>query len=191
LARANSPDCTAALAAVRGWAGARGLELVESGVGGAVFSPCRRWRYLLWRIDNPRGGLLGMGLLNPSTADASRDDPTIRRCRAQVPRARLSGLLVWNLFALRATLPADLKRAVDPIGPDNDEAIALSLGLARRTILGWGAHGGHCGRDAEVLARCQASGAMLRALGFTDAGAPRHPLYLRADVRCRSLPQKR
>jgi hypothetical protein len=191
LASANSPDCAAARAAIREWADARCLDLIEDGTGGAVFSPCRRWRYLLWRIDSPRGGLLGMGLLNPSTADASHDDPTIRRCRAQIRRARLSGLVVWNLFAFRATLPADLRRADDPVGPDNDAAIALSLHLARRTILGWGAHGSHRGRDAEVLARCQGSDGMPYALGFTDGGAPRHPLYLRADARCRRLPPKR
>jgi hypothetical protein len=190
LASASSPDCAAALVAIRAWAGAHRLDLIEDGAGGAVFSPCHRWRYLLWRIDNPRGSLLGMGLLNPSTADASRDDPTIRRCRAQVVRTRLSGLVVWNLFAWRATLPADLRRASDPVGPDNDAAIALALALARRTILGWGAHGSHRGRDVEVLARCRAAGEKLHTLGFTGAGAPSHPLYLRADARCRRLPPR-
>jgi hypothetical protein len=159
----------------------------EHAGGGAVFSACARWRYLLWRVDNPRGRLLGMGMLNPSTADAARDDPTIRRCRAQVVRARLSGLVVWNLFAFRATLPADLKRAANPVGPDNDAAIALALSLSRRTILGWGVHGAHQGRDQVVLAMCGEAKLTMHILGRTLHGSPRHPLYLPATARCRPL----
>jgi hypothetical protein len=176
-----------ALAAVRAWADAEGLALVEDAAtrGGAVFSPCGRWRYLLWRIESTRSGLLGIGMLNPSTADAARDDPTIRRCRALAAKARLSGLIVWNLFAFRATLPADLKRAPDPVGPANDAAMRLALSLSRRTILAWGAHGSHRDRDAQALHICAASGARFHALGFTASGAPRHPLYLPATTRCR------
>lgn len=184
-----APCTREAMLAIRAWAAASDLDLIESGSGGAVFSRCGGWRYLLWRSGDPRGGLLGMGLLNPSTADAARDDPTIRRCRAQVRRARLSGLLVWNLFAYRATLPADLKRADDPVGPANNGAIGLALSLARRTILGWGTHGAHRGRDAEVLPLCHASGSPLHVLGLTQGGAPLHPLYLAADRRCRRLPE--
>jgi len=179
-----------ALAAIRDWASLRDLDLQEDRAtgSGAVFSRCGSWRYLLWRVGTGRGGLLGMGMLNPSTADAARDDPTIRRCRAQVGRARLSGLLVWNLFAFRATLPADLKRAADPVGPDNDAAIALALGFARRTILGWGVHGAYGGRDQAVLEQCAASGTVLHTLGLAAGGAPRHPLYLPPKTRCRRLP---
>jgi len=145
-----------------------------------VFSRCGRWRYLLWRIDRPRGKLLGMGMLNPSQADETRDDPTIRQCRMRARQARLSGLLVWNLFAYRATLPADLKRASDPVGPDNDLAIALALALARRTVAAWGNHGLHRGRASAVLALCREAGAPLSVLGMTGSNQPRHPLYLSA-----------
>lgn len=158
---------------------------------GAVFSRCGLWRYLLWRIGDPRAQIVGMGLLNPSRADETRDDPTIRQCRARARQAGLAGLVVWNLFAFRATFPADLKRTLDPVGPDNDAAISLALALSRRTILAWGVHGAHLGRDRMVLARC--AGANIAVLGLTRDGHPRHPLYLPRATRLRSwvLPNER
>jgi hypothetical protein len=150
---------------------------------GAVFSRCGTWRYLLWRALSPRAGFVGMGLLNPSQADETRDDPTIRQCRARARQAGLAGLLVWNLFALRATFPPDLKRVSDPVGPDNDDAISLALEVSSRTILAWGNHGGHLGRDRAVLARC--TGTQIAVLGFTGAGHPHHPLYLPRSTRLR------
>lgn len=124
-------------------------------------------------------------MLNPSQADETRDDPTIRQCRARGRQAGLAGLVVWNLFAFRATLPADLKRALDPVGPDNDAAIALALGLSSRTILAWGNHGAFAGRDRAVLALCAARAMPLHALGITGEGHPRHPLYLSRGTRLR------
>lgn len=111
-----------------------------------MFSPCGRFRYLLWRLPSPRAKIVGMGLLNPSRADERHDDPTIRQCRARGRQAGHAGLIVWNLFAFRATLPADLKRAADPTGPENDAAIVLALELSNRTILAWGNHGAHRAR---------------------------------------------
>jgi hypothetical protein len=151
-----------------------------------VFSGCGQWRYLLWRFAVPRGRVLAMGLLNPSKADDARDDATIARCRALARRQGGGNLLVWNLFALCATDPAELRRAGDPVGCDNDSAIALAFELASETILAWGNHGGLLGRDAEVLAPCAASGVPVRILGLTGQGRPRHPLYLpRTAVPCR------
>jgi hypothetical protein len=135
--------------------------------------------------------LVGIGLLNPSQADATRDDPTIRQCRARGRQAGHAGLLVWNLFALRATFPADLKRALDPVGPDNDDAISLALTITSRTILAWGNHGAHRQRDRAVLGRC--IGANLAVLGLTGLGQPRHPLYLPRGTRLKRwhLPKER
>jgi hypothetical protein len=158
---------------------------------GAVFSRCGIWRYLLWRVLSPRARLVGMGLLNPSKADETRDDPTIRQCRARARQAGYAGLLVWNLFAFRATLPADLKCAPDPVGPDNDDAISLALKISSRTILAWGNHGTHLRRDRAVLAQC--IGTSLAVLGLTGAGQPVHPLYLPRDTRLQRwhLPNQR
>lgn len=148
-----------------------------------MFSACGTWRYLLWRGLTRRTRVLGMGMLNPSTADHLSDDPTIARCRTRAAQSGFAGLLVWNLFAFRATLPRDLTAAVDPVGPHNDAAIALALGLSRRTILAWGHHGSHGGRDREVLAHCRS--VPVQVLGLTCGGHPRHPLYLASAIRPR------
>lgn len=150
-----------------------------------MFSQCGTWRYLLWRTPTPRAKFVGMGMLNPSQADETRDDPTIRQCRARGRQAGLAGLIVWNLFAFRATFPADLKRALDPVGSDNDAAISLALSLSGRTILAWGNHGTFAGRDRAVLELCKGLATPLHALGITGEGQPRHPLYLPRDTRLR------
>jgi hypothetical protein len=180
----------AALAAIENWADRCGLAFRHDRATGfgAVFSRCETWRYLLWRVGAPHGRLLGMGMLNPSVADAARDDPTIRRCRERARKSRLSGLLVWNLFAYRATLPTDLKLTSHPVGPVNDAAISLALSLTTRTIAAWGVHGAHQGRDWAVLALCRDSGARLATLGLTAQGHPRHPLYLPATTRTMAWP---
>ena len=174
---------SAALAAIRDWSEGRGLDFRHNPAGGlgAVFSPCGSYRYLLWRLPNARASLLSMGMLNPSTADERADDPTIIRCRRVAARAGHANLLVWNLFAYRATAPADLKRAAEPIGPDNDAAIALALTLSRRTVLAWGNHASHLARGAQVLAGLPAD-MPVAALGLTKQGQPRHPLYLATTV---------
>ncbi|MBV1690594.1 DUF1643 domain-containing protein [Novosphingobium sp. G106] len=150
-----------------------------------MFSPCGTWRYLLWRLPTPHAKLVGIGMLNPSQADETRDDPTIRQARARGRQAGLAGLVVWNLFAFRATLPTDLKCALDPVGADNNEAIALALGLSSRTILAWGNHGAFAGRDRAALALCNAHGGPVHVLGVTGEGHPRHPLYLPRGTRLR------
>ena len=176
----------AALTAIRAWSDNSGLDFRHDPACGfgAVFSPCGAYRYLLWRLPSPRANLLGMGMLNPSTANERADDPTIARCRRIAAQAGHANLLVWNLFAFRATAPSDLKRAAEPVGPNNDAAIAHALALSRRTIVAWGNHASHLGRDAQVLAHCIA-GMPVAALGFTQLGQPRHPLYLAATVRPR------
>jgi hypothetical protein len=148
-----------------------------------VFSQCATWRYLLWRAATPRTKFVGIGMLNPSQADETRDDPTIRQCRARARQAGFAGLLVWNLFAFRTALPAHLKCALDPVGPDNDAAIALALALSSRSIVAWGNHGAYLGRDRTVLAQC--AGSDVAVLGMTSAGQPRHPLYLPRGTRLR------
>ncbi len=176
----------AALAAIRDWSEGCGLDFRHDPAGGlgAVFSACGAYRYLLWRLPSPRAAVLGMGMLNPSTADERADDPTIARCRRIAAQADHANLLVWNLFAYRATAPADLKRAAEPIGPHNDAAIALALDLSRRTVLAWGNHASHLGRGEHVLTRLPAD-MPVAALGLTQQGQPRHPLYLATTVRPR------
>jgi len=146
--------------------------------GSAVFSRCGRYRYVLRREwDSSRDAVLFIGL-NPSTADARRDDPTIRRCIGFARSWGYGAVIVANLFAFRATDPAKLKVAGDPVGPRNDRWLARLRGEAGMTVAAWGVHGKLRSRDEEFLAE----GGELYCLGRTKGGCPRHPLYLRGDA---------
>lgn len=151
-------------------------------VAGAVFSADKTYRYVLtrtWDISLPVAKWI---MLNPSTADAMKDDPTIRRCAGFARREGCGGIAVVNLFALRATDPAALRQADDPAGPANDPFIAIHAGPGDLVIAAWGAGGTLNGRAAEVGQRLTAAGVRLKCLGVTAAGQPRHPLYVRADA---------
>lgn len=158
----------------------------------AVLSDCGRYRYRLGRtiqaldVDTRRIALFVM--LNPSTADALADDPTIRRCLGFARRERCGRLEVVNLYAFRATDPADLATAVDPIGPENGSAIGAALcetvGSGGIVIAAWGASGPPRTLDLAVRFGLLAdyAGAHLHCLGVTKNGNPRHPLFVRRDA---------
>lgn len=154
--------------------------LIDSG---AMFSPCGKYRPLLWRIWAHHKPLLTMLMLNPSTADASKDDQTVARQSTRAHLLGMGGLLVVNIFDFRATDPADMKRADKPCSEENDATIVsavrrslLSNGMA---ICAWGTHGTHRGRSAEVVKLL--AGMPLHALKVTT-GQPWHPLYLSYDL---------
>ncbi|HEY5894703.1 MAG TPA: DUF1643 domain-containing protein [Chthoniobacterales bacterium] len=143
----------------------------------AVFSPCRRYRYELWRrwSDAPYCMFIG---LNPSTADETHDDPTVRRCINYATRWGFGALCMTNIFAYRATDPMDMKAVTDPVGPDNDATLKRVADDAGIVVSAWGIHGIHMGRERAVKAMLPA----LHCLQMTKSGAPGHPLYLRADL---------
>lgn len=145
----------------------------------AVLSPCRTYRYRLTRCWQPHGKQLAFIMLNPSTADEMVDDPTIRRCIGFAHRLGFASLTVGNLFAYRATDPADLRRAENPIGPDNDRHLLAIADDAEMVICAWGAHGAHMGRGQAVRSLLRAP---LWCLSRTKAGEPTHPLYLPGDL---------
>jgi hypothetical protein len=160
-------------------------ELTLFDGGSAVISPCEEYRYeLVRRWGN--GPLLGWIMLNPSTADASQDDPTIRRCIGFAKAWCYDGIIVRNLFALRATDPRELKAHENPVGDDN----LYHLGQCWQqnlTIAGWGGHRS----AADLIAtnsgvRAQLESLNLSCLGTTGSGAPCHPLYLRSDTEPRT-----
>lgn len=149
-----------------------------------AWSPCKRYRYVLWRTWGP-GTKPAMFIgLNPSIADETQDDPTIRRCKAFAKSWGCDSLVMTNLFAWRATDPRDMKAADDPVGPDNDAWIDRLAAIAHVKIAAWGVHGAFGGRDRIVAARIPD----LMCLGLTKDGAPRHPLYLRSDAELRAWP---
>ena len=144
----------------------------------ATISPCGRYRYTLTRDWTRGAGRMLWVMLNPSTADASMDDPTIRRCVSFAQSWGFCGLTVVNLFALRATDPRELARVDDPIGPDNNEVIARAAHEHLFVCAGWGAHGSYLGRSAEVIDIITRRRSVIHCLGTTKSGEPRHPLYL-------------
>ncbi len=149
------------------------------GDSGALFAPCRTWRYLLWRSLGGSGGTYLFLLLNPSTADERVNDPTVARCCTRAFRWGASRLIVANIFAFRATDPRVMKAAPDPIGPDNDQHILAAAAQASRIICGWGEHGAHMGRGRAVMTMLQDAGHDLYCLRKNlKSQQPCHPLYL-------------
>lgn len=154
----------------------------------ARLSTCERYRYTLTRDwDVSRTACVFIGL-NPSTADAQVDDPTIRRCIGFARAWGYGAFIMLNLFAWRATRPADMLAADDPVGPLNDDIIRETC-RGRYVVACWGAHGHHAKRDDRVMALLRGIGIVPAALGLTAAGQPRHPLYLRRD--CLPVPYER
>jgi len=146
----------------------------------AVLSPDDQYRYFLSRRVASGGPVVLFIGLNPSTADAVVDDPTIRRCIAFARSWGASAMWMANLFAFRSTSPKGLRIAADPIGPDNDEWIQRAVSAADLVVAAWGNHGGLFDRANVVLEK---HGSRLLALRLTKTGMPGHPLYVRGDAR--------
>ena len=149
----------------------------------ARFDPTRTYRYSLRRAWEPRAGRALFVMLNPSTADERREDPTIRRCIGFAKRAGLGSLEVVNLFAYRTPYPRVLTQAGDPVGPQNDRTLRAAVRRADRIVVAWG-NGAPDRASREQLAvrvaafRTLVGGAAVDCLGLTRQGQPRHPLRL-------------
>ncbi len=150
----------------------------------ARISKCGRYRYVLTREFGGDSTCLFV-MLNPSTADADQDDPTVRRCIGFAKRGGFGRLEVVNLYAFRSTLPSTLFTAPDPAGPGNICEIREALGRADMVIAAWGNNvnfGVNSGRVGEVMALIERSGKPVKCFGLTGQGQPKHPLYLRSDA---------
>ncbi len=165
-------------------------ETKETLFTSAMLSPCGAYRYTLSRVwDFQRPLCFWIGL-NPSTADARQDDPTIRRCMDFARRWKKGGIRMLNLFALRATSPTKLGQHEDPIGPENDGRLIRELTSqeARRPgtliIACWGAHGSHRNRAEAVrdLLVAESRRVPLFCLGRNRDSSPKHPLYLKSST---------
>jgi hypothetical protein len=144
----------------------------------AVYSDCERYRYTLTRIWAPEGDKALFVMLNPSTATEVQNDPTVERCERRARALGFGGFRVTNIFAWRDTDPKKMRAAADPVGPENDIAIAESAPWADRIICAWGTHGAHLERGPAVERLLRATGLPLFHLGLTQAGHPKHPLYI-------------
>lgn len=163
----------------------------------AVISDCGKYRYLLtrrWDAGNP----VTFVMLNPSTADADKDDPTIRRCIRFARDWGFGALQVVNLFAVRAADPRVMMAEPDPVGPDNHEHCIAAFDRARNqwmydypaapAICAWGVHGRYMDQDQTMLGWMQSEAVTPMAL-YRDGAPPKpnHPLYLPACLRPKPL----
>lgn len=148
--------------------------------GDATFSTCRRYRYTLTRVwDEARPRIAWIGL-NPSTADESRLDPTLRRVIRFSDDWGFGSFTMLNLFALRSTDPIVMKASVEPVGPENNHQICQHARAAAKVVAAWGTHGGWARRDEEVTELLKSIGCSSKVicLGRTKGGFPLHPLYV-------------
>ncbi len=152
---------------------------------GAEISDCGKFRYKLWRGDIMTRPLVFM-CLNPSTADGTTDDATVRRLNGFTSTYGFSGFTLMNLFAYRATQPKDLLRANDPVGPLNDAKLWATLKTRSTVICAWGTQAGTLGkamRDRLHQLQDLFQDVECWSIGPTAKdGSPRHPLYLKYEL---------
>lgn len=157
----------------------KGAHLSEDGV----------YRYTLWReweLTQPSDPAMFFIMLNPSTADETDDDPTLRRCIGFAQREGFKGVQLFNLFAFRARFPHYVRQADDPVGPENDQWLEIPLRLGHgesKVVCAWGANPMAIPRAEYVKQRATELGTPLYHLGLTEyTKVPRHPLYLKSDT---------
>jgi len=144
---------------------------------GAQFSDDRIYRYTLWRIwKEGDGHVLFIGL-NPSTADETEDDPTIRRCIGFAKDWGFGGIYMLNIFSFRATNPKELMKTKEPIGEKNNHYLMMYCDTIGLNVACWGIWGEYLNRGREVLDLLGTD--CLHCFGFTKNMQPRHPLYLK------------
>lgn len=148
----------------------------------AKISACGQYRYWLardWYVGDELPNPLVFVMLNPSTADAEQNDPTITRCMRRAAMLGFNGIRVVNLFALRSADPTKLLEVADPVGPDNDAIIRNTCRGHKMIIVAWGEEKPHIAKRVEdVKAIFINLGLRLHALALTKGGHPRHPLYI-------------
>ena len=152
----------------------------------AIISEDRKYRYSLTREDpyarkDAFSNLLFV-MLNPSTADDQKDDPTLRKCIGFMHRWNYRNLEVVNLFAVRASDPTYIKCVSDPIGPDNLVAQTNALRKAHKVIVGWGRNGYYLDADRKFCELANSLDVPIYAIRINLSGSPAHPLYIPYDI---------
>lgn len=162
------------------------VPVLPLGLSGAEFDG--RYRYRLWRVLDHGSDRLGWVMLNPSTASASTDDPTIRRCLGFALRWGFGSIEVVNLYAFRSMQPRILRAAIkehgEPyaIGPRADEYLVAACGNCKTMIAAWGTQSFAAARAKSVASLLRTHHPNVLCLGRTETGQPSHPLYLSNDI---------
>jgi hypothetical protein len=148
----------------------------------AVISDCGKYRYMLRRTwDHARPRLLYI-MLNPSTADAKKDDATIRSCVRLASGLGYGSMEVVNVFGYRATKPTELLTVAEPCGLQNEDHVRRALGRCDIPVCAWGAW--PPAQEASIYIRnaIRAERPAAFCFGKTASGAPKHPLYIKSGT---------
>lgn len=172
------------MACVRSWSHAGGIgppRIHGKGIEmSAIISDCEKYRYWLERGEKDVPYVAWV-LANPSTADASLDDPTVRKGRGFSERIGFKRFVFVNVLAYRATDPQALRSVSDPVGPLNENYLREVAEHASRVIVAWGgaiiaSNQRHIPKALALLRSLHRKPIM--CLGYTAANQPRHPLML-------------
>lgn len=153
------------------------LQAIENKYSGAHFSDDRRHRYFLWRIWDDRKDFVMFIGLNPSTANESENDPTIRRVISFAKAWGFGGVYMCNLFTFISPYPDDLKKCIDP-EKDCDYWLQSVGSMCKKVVFAWGNFKEAAERSKEVIKLFP--GAV--ALEINKNGTPKHPLYIKGDT---------
>lgn len=166
-----------------------GSSLFGVDLQSAVIDPTGVYRYLLTRQWSEAPPLV-IGALNPSTADAEKNDATIRKEIGFAMRWGFGGIVKWNLYGLRSTDPNELLRHPEPIGPENDQHIIAACFGQPWVLAAWGSHKAARTRAPHVVKMLRDMGVTLKCLGLSKDGYPWHPLYIPYETQPVSFPQE-
>jgi len=145
----------------------------------AILDKNRKYRYMLKRQWGERNdNFVNFVLLNPSTANETVDDPTIKACVKFSQNLGYDGFYVTNLFAFRTKSPEVLKKSENPIGDENDKYIKRYALKSKLVVIAWGNHGNFLNRNNEVL-KILSEIKTPHCLAVTNSGSPKHPLYIK------------
>lgn len=152
----------------------------------AIISPCGLFRYRLERRLGGDGVTVAFIMVNPSTADGTQDDPTIRKCIGFAKKLGGGTLIVGNKFAYRATDVHELRGVRDPIGPHNEIHLREIIFEADVVIAAWGSLNKLPetlrSRWKDVARLADERSQTLSMLGTNADGHPKHPLMVGYDA---------
>lgn len=161
------------------------MDTIEIKSSGAILSPCQKYRYKLWRFWNTSKKKVMFIMLNPSTATEYKDDRTVKRCINFAHSWGYGGIYIANLFAYRATKPADLwaakKSGIDICGPQNLAYIEEIMRHSDLIILAWGMHGYKAVKEINEI-QLLLGDKVPYCIEKTISSVPAHPLYLKSEL---------
>lgn len=148
----------------------------------AIFSTCLKYRYRLERQIGMFGQVGAFLMVNPSTANASEDDQTIRKVKGFATRLGWSKAIVGNVFAYRATDITSLAGVVEPVGPENEAHLRRIIEDSETVVCAWGALEKLPLKLRDdwrtIVQLAQTNGKPLFCLGKVKSGHPKHPLMV-------------